>query len=227
MRPPRSFICASICASTMAGLATAPPKTPECRSLFDPAHVDLEIGEPAQRVADRRHAAVEHRRIGDHDDVGGEILAMVADELVEMLAADFLLALDEELDVARQAAGLLQVRLDGLDVHEHLALVVGRAARIDLAVAHGRFERRRRPQVDRVDRLHVVVAVEENRRLAGRVEPVAVDDRVSRRLDEADVLHPGCAKASAVHSAVRRTSAACSGSALMLGIARYCFSSST
>ena len=152
----------------------------------------------------------------------------VADEVVEVHAADFFFALDEELDVERQAAGLLQVRLDRLDVHEHLALVVGGAARVDLAVAHRRLERRAGPQIDRIDRLHVVVAVEEDRRLARRVQPVAVDDRIARRVDEPHVLHARpCCSASAVHSAARRTSAACCGSALMLGIARYCFSSST
>ena len=114
-----------------------------------------------------------------------------ADEVVEVDAADLLLALDEELDVERQAAALLQVRLDRLDVHEHLALVVGGAARVDLAVAHGRLERRAGPQLDRIDRLHVVVAVEEDRRLAGRVQPVAVDDRVAGRVDQPDVLQAG------------------------------------
>ena len=35
-----------------------------------PAQVDLEVGEAAQPVADRRDAAIEHRRIRDDDDVG-------------------------------------------------------------------------------------------------------------------------------------------------------------
>ena len=69
-----------------------------------------------------------------------------ADELVEMHAADFLFAFDEEPDVQRQAAGLLQEGLDRLDVHEHLALVVGRAARVDLAVTDRRLERRAGPE---------------------------------------------------------------------------------
>ena len=106
-------------------------------------------------------------------------LFVSADEVVEVDAADLLLALDEELDVERQAAVLLQMGLDRLDVHEHLALVVGGAARVDLAVADGRLERRAGPEVHGIDRLHVVVAVEQDRRLAGRVEPVAVDDRDS------------------------------------------------
>ena len=92
-------------------------------------------------------------------------------------------------DVDRQLAVLLQVRLDGLEVHEDLALVVGRAARVDLAVAHGGFERRRLPQLDRIDRLHVVVAVEEDRRRPFGAQPVAVDDGKAGRLDQPHVLH--------------------------------------
>ena len=108
-----------------------------------------------------------------------------------MRASDLLLALDEELEVERQAPGLLHVRLDRLDVHEDLALVVRRAARVDLAVAHRRLERRRRPEIQRIDRLHVVVAVEEDRRLPRCVEPVAVDHRMAGRVDQLHVAHPG------------------------------------
>ena len=91
------------------------------------------------------------------------------------LAADFFFALDEELQVDRQAAALLEMRLHRLDVHEHLALVVGGAARIDLAVAHGGFKRRTGPQVHRIDRLHVVVAVEQHMRRAGLAVHLADD----------------------------------------------------
>ncbi len=119
---------------------------------------------------------------------------VAANELVEVDAADFLFAFEDELDVHRQPAVLLQMRFDGLQVHEDLALVVGRAARVYLAVAHCRLKRRRFPQIERVHRLHVVVAVKENRRRAGRTEPVAVHDRIAWRVDEPDIL-----KADAPH----------------------------
>ena len=83
--------------------------------------------------------------------------------------------------------GLLQVRLDGLEVHEDLALVVGRAARVDLAVADGGLKRRRLPELDGIDRLDVVVAVEEDRRRAFGAEPVAIDDGVAGRFEEPDI----------------------------------------
>ena len=157
------------------------------------SQVDLKVHEPPEPVAHRRHAAREHPRIGNDDDVGFQVVLVGADEVVEMLAADFLFALDHELHVHGQAAVLFHVRFDRLEVHEHLALVVGRAARVDLAVADRRLEGRRLPQVERIDRLHVVVPVKQNRRRLRRAEPVAVDDRIARRLDEADVLQADAA----------------------------------
>ena len=80
----------------MAGLATAPPNEPECRSLLRAAQIDLEVDESAQAVADRRDAAVEHRRVGDDDDVGGELVLVGLDEVVEVRGADFFLALEDD-----------------------------------------------------------------------------------------------------------------------------------
>jgi hypothetical protein len=119
--------------------------------------VDLEVRQAAQAVTDRRDAAIEHRRIGDHHDAGLQRLAVLAHEVVEMRRADFLFALDEHLDVHRKRSGLTQPGLDGLEVHEDLALVIGAAARVDLAVAHRGLEGRRDPLVQRIHGLHVVV----------------------------------------------------------------------
>ncbi len=153
------------------------------------AHVDLEIGQATQAVADRRHVAIEHRRVADDDDVGLEQVLVGLDEVVEVGAAHLFLAFEDDLDVHRQRAGLRQVRFDGLHVHEDLALVVDRAARVELAVAHRGFERRRRPELQRIDRLHVVVAVEEDGGRASGAEPFGVDHRMPGRLDETGAVH--------------------------------------
>ena len=137
-----------------------------------------------------------------------------------MRRADFLFALDEHLDVHRKRSGLTQPGLDGLEVHEDLALVVGAAARVDLAVAYRGLEGRRDPLVQRINGLHVVVAVEEDGRRALCAEPFAVDDGIAWRLDQAHAGRPMRSSSSAVHSAHRATSPLCCGSALMLGIAR-------
>jgi hypothetical protein len=49
----------------------------------------------------------------------------------------------------------------------HLAFVVDRAAGVEVAVALGGLEGRREPFVERVGRLHIVVAVDEHGGLAG------------------------------------------------------------
>ena len=162
-----------------------PAKRSRMEVALRAAQIDLAVDEAAEPIADRRHAAIEHRRIRDHDDVGGELALMGLDEVVEVGGADLLFALEDDLHVDRELAGLLQVRLDGLEVHEHLSLVVGRSARVDLAVADRRLKGRRLPQLDRVDRLHVVVAVEEDRRRAFGAQPVAIDDGVAGRVDRA------------------------------------------
>ncbi len=159
-----------------------------------PAQVELEVDQAAKPVADRRNAAVEHRRVGDDDHVGGEILLVGANEVVEVDAADFLFALDEEPDIDGQAARLLDVRLDRLDVHEHLALVVRRPARVDFAVANRGFKGGRGPEFEGVDRLNVVVPVIQDRRLAWRAKPVAVHHRMTGGVDQRDVLHAGAAQ---------------------------------
>jgi len=56
------------------------------------------------------------------------------------------------------------------------------------------LERRRGPQLQRIDRLDVVVPVEQNRRRTRRAQPLAVDDWVAGRVEqlhagEADALH--------------------------------------
>jgi hypothetical protein len=80
------------------------------------------------------------------------------------------------------------VRLDGLEVHEHLAFVVSGAARVDFAVTDRGLERRRLPELDGVHRLHVVMAVEQDGGSIRSAQPVAIDDREAWRVDEPDVL---------------------------------------
>jgi hypothetical protein len=84
-----------------------------------------------------------------------------------------------------------ELRLQRLHVDPQLALVVDRPARVEVAVALGRFEGRRLPFVERVWRLHIVVSVKQHRRRGlpvnsgRRMEIVRVDQRmaVARRND--------------------------------------------
>jgi hypothetical protein len=106
-------------------------------------------------------------------------------------AADLLLSLEETFDVERQAARCLEQRLQRQDRGEHVALVVAGAARIDAAIFDHRLERRAVPQFHRIDRLRVEVAVDHNRRLARRVQPVGIDNRMAAGLHDLDMFHAG------------------------------------
>ena len=121
------------------------------------------IGDAAQAVGDRRLAGGELAGVADDDHVAGQLFLVARDERIEILAADFFFAFDQELELHRQPAGGLQPRLGPFDVREHLALVVGGAAGVDIAVAAGRLERRRKPFGQRIGRLHVVMAVDQQR----------------------------------------------------------------
>ena len=81
---------------------------------------------------------------------------------------------------------------DGRDLEVDLALVVGGATGVQAAVAHGRLERWGGPLLQRVGRLHVVVAVDESGRCIGPgVQPVGVHGGGAGRLEDLGVLQPG------------------------------------
>ena len=70
------------------------------------------------------------------------------------------------------------------------------AAADEPAVADERLERRVLPQVERVDRLDVVVAVDDDRRRARRLVDPAVDDRMQVGRDDLDLGRAEAAQAS-------------------------------
>ena len=82
----------------------------------------------------------------------------------EVLGTDLFFALDDELEVDRQPGAGLQQRFGGLDVREDLALVVRRAAPVQVIAAHFGLERVGLPQAERIDGLHIIVAIHQHRR---------------------------------------------------------------
>jgi hypothetical protein len=94
---------------------------------------------------------------------------------LDRLGADLLVALEEEAKVDGEPSGGPHPCLDRLEVHEQLPLVVAGSAGVDALVLVARLERRPHPLVERLWRLHVVVAVhEDGRRLLAGVHPLAV-----------------------------------------------------
>ncbi len=97
------------------------------------------------------------------------------EEVDDRVAADLFLAVAREAQVDRQPAfGREQLR--ALEQRPELALVVRDAARVQPLAAHGRLERLALPELERRRRLHVEVAVDEDRR---RVCGSPLDARIS------------------------------------------------
>ena len=153
-----------------------------------PDDVDLGVHQAAQADRDRRDVALEESRVADDPDVGGEPVAVRDEPALERRGTRLLVALEDELDVDRERPAGGEERLRGAEVHVDLTLVIRRAAGEHPAVDHGRLEGRRLPQIERIDRLDVVVAVDQGGRRVGRAQPVAVHDGMTRRVRHLDVV---------------------------------------
>ena len=151
--------------------------------VADGGNEDFAVDQPPQTVRDRGDAAGELVRVADDRDVGSKRVLVCADEGVEVVAADLLLTFDQHDQIHRQPARLL-AGADGLDVAPHLPLVVDGASGVyrlvtRAVVAHRRLERRSRPLVQRLGRLHVVVAVKQHCWPAGLVLVAGEHERVA------------------------------------------------
>ena len=137
------------------------------------------IGDAAQAVGDGGHAGGELPAVADDHAIAREPIGVFFEELFEPHAADLLFALDQELQVQRQTALDGDPGLDAFQMGEQLAFVVGGAAGVELAVAAGGLERGRRPFFQRLDRLHVVMAVNQRGAGAGHGGRLGVDHRMA------------------------------------------------
>ena len=135
-------------------------------------------GGPARRIVG--HVAHQRR-------VGPGSLRLVAQQLEDDPAAALLLSLEDEMHVeGRQPLGI-EHRFIGLEQAEHLPLVIGGPAGVELAVPHRGRERLGDPLVERVGGLDVVVAVDQECRPVRNPGTLRPDHRVARSLD--DVHH--------------------------------------
>ena len=157
---------------------------------------DFGVDEAAQTDAECWDSLGVKGSVGHQRDVGFELARIVFDVLGDRLAANFLFAFNQELDVQRELAVVDRAQgFNGLDVHVELALVVGRAACIEVALAFSWLERRRKPELERVGGLDVVVAVAEDGGFVdASVKPIRIDERVALRRNDLDIFKAGVAK---------------------------------
>ncbi len=152
---------------------------------------DFHIDQAAQSYAEGGKPFGVKRGVGNERDVGLQLGRIFCDITGDGSAADFLFAFDQELEIHRERAVYRAQGLDGLDVHVHLAFVVGGSAGVDVAVAHGGLEGRALPELQRVGRLDVVMAVTKNGWLALGVQPIAIDQRIAIGRNDLDMLDAG------------------------------------
>ena len=162
--------------------------------LRGPGDFDFVVVEAAQGVGDRRDAAREHAGVRDDQGIGFELRFVVVDVVPKAFAADFFLAFDQDFDIDGQLAGGLLQGVEGADVDMDLAFVVGGAAAEEIAAANGGLEGRRGPQIERLGGLNVVMAVEKDGGLAGRVQRFRVDQRMQLGRNDFDVGESGAAE---------------------------------
>ena len=172
-----------------------------------------------------------HRGVGNDDHVAGEPGPLARQQRGEIRRARLFLALDQQLERdRRRARPARRAGPRGQGVEQHLALVVGGPAPQQLPVALHRHERRRIPFLQRLDRLHVVMAVHQHHRgrrvrrrpvREHRGQPAAVlpclPDLRLREAGLAQVRQPATARRP-------RTSARCPGSAEIDGMASHSMS---
>src|SRR5215510_13311594 len=146
----------------------------------------LLIDEPAQRRRYHGRRRIPHAGVADQREVKLELGGIVLDEAEQVVRAAFLLALDHHGDGERQFARDGRECATRLDEGHHLAFVVAGPARHDDLAAVGqrrdaRGKWRRLPKVERIDGLHVVMAIKEDARgfAVGPLTPLAHHDRMT------------------------------------------------
>ena len=160
-----------------------------------PAGLHFQVNQPAQPDAQGWHPLGIERGVGNQRRVGPQLLRVLGHIPRDRGAPNLLFALHQELEVDGERSVDGAQRLDRLDMHVHLSLVVGRAARVQVAVPHGGFEGRADPGFQRIGRLDVVVPVAQDGGFARRTQPVGVDQGVLFGGDRFDVLQAGLSEA--------------------------------
>ena len=136
---------------------------------FRTGYFQLKRRDTAQPITHSWHTARDHSGIRDNCHVTFERVPIFAEKRTQIRTANFLFPFDHQMQIHRQLTMLLDRFLNSENVRKNLAFVVRGATRKNVAVLQHRLERRRVPKFQRIRRLHVVMAVNQNRRMTGSV----------------------------------------------------------
>ena len=133
------------------------------------ARFQFGVNKAAQAGGDGGEFRREHFRIADQRRVSFQPLRVGRHVLLDVFASHFLFAFEQELDVDGQLAFGLQESLHRFEQKIGLPFVIDGAAGIEVVIADSRLEGRRHPFLEGIRRLHIVVPVKQQCRLAGRL----------------------------------------------------------
>ncbi len=144
-------------------------------------HLHLHRRHSPQAVGEGRHPRRDHRAVRDHRHIAGQLRLVLPEESGQARASDLLFPFDQENQIHRQIARLPQGLPHPEDVGQDLALVVGASPRGDDPVLQVGLEGRVIPERQRIDRLDIVMAVDQDRRSSLPMPVLPHHYRVARR----------------------------------------------
>ena len=146
-----------------------------------PAQGDFHGADAAQGISEGGMIQAGHAGVGNDHGAAMEFLAIGQQEAVQTLAADFLLAFDDEGEIAGERGLCGQISFDRVEMGEVLAFVVAGAAGEEGPAFDARLEGRAFPKFKRLGRLDIVMAVDKKGRFGGtgRARRLGDDDRMA------------------------------------------------
>ncbi len=144
----------------MGRVSDGAAEVPAVEVFLRAGHLDLEIRQPPQRVGNGGLVLGVDAAVTIQHHVAREQVLVRIDEGAQVGRADFFLTLEQELQVHAQRIVFLH-RFDRTQAGVELAFHVRRPPRHHIIAAHRGLEGRAVPLLERVRRLHVVVAVDQ------------------------------------------------------------------
>src|SRR5713226_6100263 len=111
--------------------------------------------------------------------VTGETFWMGLYILFDGFAPGLFFAFNQHFDIDRQCPIDGHQRIQRLKDQHGLPLIVARATAVEIAVTNSWLEGGRIPLFDWIDRLYIIVAVNQDSRLTSSFEPLAIDQRMT------------------------------------------------
>src|SRR6266487_2857041 len=102
-----------------------------------------------------------HVAVVADDTISLQLLRVLVNETRQVWTTDLFFALDNELEIERNIAGSFEIALSRFDERDNIVFAICRAPRDNLPPSQLRIEGSRDPFLERLHRLDIVVAIDE------------------------------------------------------------------